>query len=92
MNAMEARNMSNSNLPRLVETNVLAAKTLMKQQITSAAKKGEFAARLPIVLPFTIQDEVINQLVSYYQKLGYEVNVHSLLTTKSISVSWSEEK
>jgi hypothetical protein len=88
MNATEARKIANENLPKLVEANVLAAKTVINQQIHSAAKSGEFSARLPINLPFLIQNDVLEQLVSHYKNSGYKVQIHNLFISKMFQVSW----
>jgi hypothetical protein len=90
MNATEARKISNENLPKLVEANVLAVKTMINQQINSAAKSGEFSARLPINLPFLIQNDVLEQLVSHYKNLGYKVHIHNLFISKMFQVSWEK--
>jgi hypothetical protein len=90
MNATEARKISNENFPKLVEANVMAVKALVNQQIKSAAKSGEFSARLPINLPFMIQNDVLEQLVSHYKNSGYKVQIHNLFISKMFQVSWEQ--
>jgi uncharacterized protein with NAD-binding domain and iron-sulfur cluster len=90
MNATEARKISNENLPKLVEANVLAIQTMVNQQIKSAAKNGEFSTRLPISVPFLIQNDVLEQLVSHYKNSGYKVQIHNLFISRMFQVSWEQ--
>jgi hypothetical protein len=92
MNAIEARKMSNDNLPKLVEANVLDAKNAINLQIAGAVKGGKFSTGLPIKFPVKIQKDVIDQLITHFENLGYKVQVSNSFTTKWLSVSWAEEE
>ena len=90
MNAVEARQLSNCNAPKLIEKNFNDSVLQLNQKIKASAKNGEFSANITISLPGPIGDEVLNQMESHYKSDGYEVKVKDFLLSKMFMVSWQK--
>ncbi|MBS4171908.1 hypothetical protein [Bacillus sp. FJAT-49736] len=89
MNASEAREVSNHNVPKLVEANYLIAKSKINDAIKGTARDGNFSTRVPIMLPHNIQDGVIEKIETHYRELGYLIEVHNFgQQSKLIDISW----
>jgi hypothetical protein len=92
MNATEARVLSNLNVPKLVESQIVMAKTVINSSIRVAAKNGEYSTSVLITLDSHIQNEVVNHVETYYRKEGYKIEKRDYFFSKKFQISWSEEK
>ncbi len=90
MKAAQAREMAKANIPKLVEANFLVAKTHINRHIVETSKKGEFSVAVSIILPVTVQNEVIKNLETHFSGLGYRVNVTDNFASKMMQFSWEQ--
>lgn len=89
MNAAQAREITKSNAPKLIENIVQANTLLINNSIKNAAKEGKFAIKIQLLITeFT--DEVVDRLVKHYQWLGYKVEVNPFFYSKMFQISWED--
>lgn len=91
MNAMEARFLSNQNIPKLIESQVIMAKTLINNSIRLAAKEGNFSTSILINLQSQVQNEVVKHIEIYYRNEGYKIEIRDYFLSKKFQISWSDE-
>jgi hypothetical protein len=90
MNATEARVISNLNVPKLVESQIVMAKTVINSSIRAAAKNGEYSTSVLISFDSHVQNEVVEHIEAYYRKNGYKIETRSYFFSKKIQISWSD--
>jgi hypothetical protein len=91
MNATEARVLSNLNVPKLVESQIIMAKTVINRNIKEAAKNGEYSTSVLIHFDSHIQNEVVNHIETYYRKEGYKIEKRDYFFSKKFQITWAEE-
>ncbi|MBU5214510.1 hypothetical protein [Heyndrickxia oleronia] len=91
MNAAEARKITYQNGTMLFESNFKRTISFLDDAINSASRMGNFAVKQAMSLPSIVQNEVIDQVVTHYQKLGYKVEVFDFFCLTEIQISWADE-